>query len=274
MKRIALFGGVYSNHLALSALLDDLRRRGIGRAYCLGDLGAFGPHPDKVFPLLRDAAIPVVQGNYDNSIGNDLPDCQCGYTDPLDNYFARLSYDYTYRRTSPENKRWMRGLPGEIRFELGAKRVLLCHGSPRRMNEFVWESGSSAAFLARLCNEHSAEIIVATHTGLHWHRELPGGRHFINCGAIGRPANDGRTNVWYAVLSVGGAPAGDGGERAGSGDEVVTVEFIPLDYDHRHLAAEMRDENLPEEFVDTVESGWWTTCLEILPAKERARGMY
>jgi hypothetical protein len=32
----------------------------------------------------------------------------------------------------------------------------------------------------------------------------------------------------------------------------------------------MRRERLPEEFVATILSGWWTTCLEILPARERA----
>ena len=96
-ETIALFGGVYSNHLALAALLEDAPRHGATQIYCLGDLGAFGPHPDKAFPLLRDAQIPVVQGNYDNSVGNNLADCQCGYTDPKDNYFARLSYDYTFQ---------------------------------------------------------------------------------------------------------------------------------------------------------------------------------
>jgi predicted phosphodiesterase len=260
-ERIALFGGVYSNHLALRALLDDAARRGISRLYCLGDLGAFGPHPDKVFPLLREAGIQVVQGNYDHSIGNGLADCQCGYTDPMDNYFARLSYDYTFRNTSEENKRWMRDLPQEIRFPLGGRRVLLCHGSPRKMNEFVWETGASTAFLKRLCDEHEADIVVATHTGLHWHRDLGEDRHFINCGAIGRPANDGNTHVWYAILSA---------ETGGA----VEVEFIPLVYDHNQLAREMRDEKLPAQFIETIEHGWWTTCLEVLPGKERARGKY
>jgi hypothetical protein len=111
VSQIALFGGVYSNHLALSALLEDVRRRGIRDLYCLGDLGGFGPNPDKVFPLLRDAGVNVIQGNYDDSVGNDFPDCQCGYTDPRDNYFARLSYLYTHSHTSAENKAWMRSLP-------------------------------------------------------------------------------------------------------------------------------------------------------------------
>ena len=34
----------------------------------------------------------------------------------------------------------------------------------------------------------------------------------------------------------------------------------------------MRAEELPGPFVETILTGWWTTCLEILPAKElRAR---
>lgn len=258
-RQIALFGGVYSNHLALAALLEDVRRRGIEEVYCLGDLGAFGPHPDRVFPLLRDANVRVIQGNYDDSVGHDFPDCQCGYTDPRDNYFARLSYIYTHRHTSAGNKAWLRGLPKQLELELAGKRVRLCHGSPRRTNEFLWETTTSNAFLERLCDETRAEIIVATHTGLPWHRALPGGRHFVNCGVIGRPANDGRTCVWYAVLSVANGEA--------------EVEFVPLNYDHERLAFEMGQEELPAEFIETIETGWWTTCLEILPMKERARGI-
>src|SRR6266446_917238 len=75
--------------------------------------------------------------NYDNSVGNGLADCQCGYTDPRDNYFAKQSYDYTFRHTSRENKNWLRKLPREIRIQVGSYRVLLCHGSPRKMNEFL-----------------------------------------------------------------------------------------------------------------------------------------
>ena len=50
--------------------------------------------------------------------------------------------------------------------------------------------------------------------------------------------------------------------------------FHPLEYDHEQLAAEMKQEGLPEEFTATVLTGWWTTCLEIMPAKERQRGRF
>src|SRR5262249_43462038 len=62
-SRIAVFGGVYSNHLALSAFLDDAARRGAEAVYCLGDLGAFGPNPEKVWPLLEAGRVLSIQGN-------------------------------------------------------------------------------------------------------------------------------------------------------------------------------------------------------------------
>jgi len=40
------------------------------------------------------------------------------------------------------------------------------------------------------------------------------------------------------------------------------------------LAREMDREGLPPEFAETIRTGWWTTCLENLPARERARGKY
>jgi diadenosine tetraphosphatase ApaH/serine/threonine PP2A family protein phosphatase len=104
--------------------------------------------------------------------------------------------------------------------------------------------------------------VCVTHTGLPWSRELPEGRQIVNVGAIGRPANDGDPRVVYAILTAdeaGGPP---------------NIEWRRVAYDHRALAWEMQAERLPEQFVETIETGWWTTCLEVLPMKERARGRY
>lgn len=258
-SRIAVFGGVYSNYLALDVALRDARRRGAEAVFCLGDLGAFGPHPDRVFPVLRDGGVVCVQGNYDDSVGRGLADCQCGYTDPRDNYFAQISYDYTLNNTSADNRAWLRGLAPECRIRLGRHRLLLCHGSPRKTNEFLWESTSPSHFLEYLCQLHDADVVLATHSGIKWHRRLSQGRHFVNVGVLGRPENDGATHVWYALLEAG---------------DDLRVEFVPVNYDHQRLAREMRAERLPEEFIHTVLTGWWTTCLEVLPAKERRRGRF
>jgi hypothetical protein len=104
-------------------------------------------------------------------------------------------------------------------------------------------------------------VILATHTGIKWQRALNEGRRFVNVGVIGRPENDGRTNVWYTLLDYT-PPSG------------LNVEFVPVVYDHERLAREMAQEGLPVEFQETILTGWWTCCLEILPAKERRRGRF
>lgn len=257
--RIGFIGGIYSNYYALVAALEELRRRQVDDIYFLGDLGAFGPHPDRVPRLLIERGIRGIQGNYEESLSSGATDCHCGYTDPRDNHYAQISYDYTFANTADPLKEWMGTLPRKLRFVAGGRRFLLVHGSPRRINEFLWKSTSPEPFLDRLCREHEADVVVCTHTGLHWHKELAGNRHVINAGVIGRPANDGRTNVWATIVTAG---------------ETIAVEFVPIHYDHQRLAEEMRQEKLPDEFVETVLTGWWTTCLEILPPKERAAGRY
>jgi hypothetical protein len=81
----------------------------------------------------------------------------------------------------------------------------------------------------------------------------------VNVGALGRPENDGTPRVWYALLTA---------------DPDLSVEFIPVHYDHEALAREMAREALPAEFVETIRTGWWTCCLEAMPVKERARGRF
>jgi predicted phosphodiesterase len=260
-RRAAFFGGIYSNYLALAEALKLARARRVDEVFALGDFGAFGPHPDRAVEILREARLPAIQGNYEESLSSGAEDCHCGYTDPRDNDFAQISYDYTRERTAKEHKAWMGTLPLQARLAIGGRRVLLCHGSPRKINEFLWQSTTPRAFLDKLLDDVGADVIVCTHTGLHWERWLSPGRGIVNVGALGRPANDGATHVWFAVLSADGA----GG---------LSTEFVPVPYDHERLAREMEDERLPREFVDTIRTGWWTTCLEILPAKERARGRF
>ena len=259
-NRIAVFGGIYNNHLALAALLEDVEQRNVDAIYCLGDLGGFGPCPERVWPLLNQGSVRSIQGNYEESLASGHEDCNCGYTDPRDNHFARISYRYTAERCSPEFKDWMGALPMRRRVRVGGRELLLVHGSPRRINEFLFCSTSPVPFLEVLLDQHHCDGFLCTHTGLQWHRSLPSGRDVVNVGVIGRPANDGNTNVWYALIedhSVG-----------------LGVELVPLDYDHQSLATEMRAEGLPEEFAETISRGWWTTCLEILPARERQRSRY
>ena len=81
--------------------------------------------------------IEAIQGNYEESLSSGAEDCHCGYTDPRDNHFAQISYDYTAARTSPEWKGWMGGLPK-------TRRLVRSTTTPRRTQRSkAWAAGTS-----------------------------------------------------------------------------------------------------------------------------------
>lgn len=258
MTRIAVCGGTYSNPYALRAFLADARGRGADRLVCLGDFGAYGAEPDAIRPLLLDHGVECIAGNYEVAIGSGQTDCGCGYTDDADNAFAAIAYDYTFRHTSPEFAAWMRTLPTERRETVDGVDVHFVHGSTLAVNDFWWESLSDVQHGFRVA-ESGADVICCTHSGLPWQRRV-GDTLVVNVGVLGRPANDGGQHVWYALLDVV--------------DGTASAELVRLDYDWRAQAASIRAAGLPEAFAQAVETGWWTTCLEIVPPAERSRGRF
>jgi len=263
MTRLAICGGVYSNPYALAAFLTDARMRGADRLACLGDFGAYGAEPEAIWSLLVAGGVECIAGNYEVAIGSGQQDCGCGYADDADNAFAQIAYDYTFRNTSARFAAWMRTLPTERRSTVDGVDLHLVHGSPLALNDFWWDSLEENAHRLRV-GASGADVVCCTHSGMPWTRRITSeaGREtlVVNVGALGRPANDGGRHVWYALVDL----------HAGQ----ASAELVALDYDWAAQAASIRAAGLPEAFAETVETGWWTTCLEIVPPAERSRGRF
>jgi pyruvate-formate lyase-activating enzyme len=256
--RIGICGGPYGNPHALRAFAADARARGCQALYCLGDLGGFGPSVNALWPILTSAGIECIAGNYDIALARADPDCGCGYRDARDNEFAQLIYDYTLAHTCRAFAAWMGQLPVERRLRIADRDVHLVHGSPLAVNDFWWQSLPEHDHRARAAAS-GADVICCTHSGLPWQLRI-GGSLVVNVGVLGKPANDGRREVWYAILELSAGRA--------------EAELVPLAYDWAAQAAAIRGAGLPEAFAETIETGWWTTCVEILPPRERAAGRY
>ncbi|EST38304.1 hypothetical protein N566_08280, partial [Streptomycetaceae bacterium MP113-05] len=256
--RIAVCGGPYGNPYALQAFVDDARTHGAERLYCLGDLGGFGAEVDALWPILTDNGVECIAGNYDVALARGDTDCGCGYRDPKDNEYAQLVYDHTLATTGRDFAAWMGMLPTEHRETLDGTDVHMVHGSTLALNDFWWESLPEDQHRQRT-EVSGADVVLCTHSGLPWQRRV-GDALVVNVGVVGKPANDGRRDVWYAILDL----------EAGH----ARAELVPLAYDWRAQARSMREAGLPAIFAETIETGWWTTCLEILPPAERSRGRF
>jgi putative phosphoesterase len=183
-ERVAVITDIHANRPALEATLARIEALAIDKIYCGGDLVGYGPHPNEVCALIEDHRISTIYGNYDYAIARELDDCGCAYRDPHDREIGQRSVDWTLAHTEEHAKRFMHDLPFDLRFELGGKRVRLVHGSPRKVNEYLFEDKPARTF-ERIAALADCDILVFGHTHKPWVHEY-GGVLFVNCGAVGK----------------------------------------------------------------------------------------
>jgi putative phosphoesterase len=235
LKRVAVITDPHANQPALESVLARIDALDVDALYCGGDLVGYGPHPDEVCARIEEGAIPTIYGNYDYAIGRDLDDCGCAYVDRHDRAIGQLSVEWTLAHTNERAKAFMRELPFDLRFDLGAKRVRLVHGSPRKVNEYLFEDKPARTF-ERIAALADCDVLVFGHTHKPWVREY-GGVLFVNCGSVGKP-KDGDPRASFAVLA--------------ESDAGVAVSIERVAYDALAVAREMRAVGLPEELADKL----------------------
>ena len=228
---VAVITDIHANLPALEAALGRIAELGIERVYCGGDLVGYGPHPDEVCALIEARGIPTIHGNYDYAIARDLDDCGCAYVTPHDREIGQLSVAWTLANTGPAAKDFMRELPFDLRFEVGGAAVHLVHGSPRRVNEYLFED-KPASLYERLAAAEKADVLVFGHTHKPWIADF-GGVRFVNCGSVGKP-KDGDPRATFALLDGAGA----------------TIERVP--YEAGRVADEIRRAGLPGQLADKL----------------------
>ena len=143
---IAILSDIHGNLQALEAVLNDLHGRSIDATYCLGDLVGYGASPNEVVARIRAERIPTIMGNYDDGVGFDRDDCGCAYRDEDEKARGQRSLMWTRTHTTDDHKAFLRSLPAQLRLELGGRRILLVHGSPRKMNEYLFEDRPVSSF--------------------------------------------------------------------------------------------------------------------------------
>ena len=230
--RYAFFSDIHSNIFALDAVLADVADVGIDHRYVLGDLVGYAPWPNEVLDRLRDEAIPIVMGNYDDGTGFGRDECGCAYTHPVEKALGKAGFAWTKANTSEANKAWLRTLAPQIRFEADGLRFLLVHGSPRKMNEYLYEDKPDSTF-ERIAADANADVIVCGHTHRPYDKTV-GATRFINDGSAGKP-KDGDPRACWALV-----------ETSSVG---VSVAFRRVEYDIDAAAKGILASELPHEFA-------------------------
>jgi len=203
--RIGIFSDVHANHEALSAVLEAYRRENIDAYYCLGDTVGYGGSPNECADLVRDVAKVTILGNHDAAVSGRM-DYSYYYE------AARHALDAHAAMLSAENMSWLKALPYEHR--LDAINVLLCHGSPVRLEEFEYIFAPEQAreclgiydkigHLTLIGHSHLCKVFALTRTSVEELSPLdfelePDRKYIVSVGSVGQP-RDGDNRASYTV---------------------------------------------------------------------------
>ena len=235
--RIAVFSDIHGNKHALDAVLADIQNREPDLVVCLGDLVGYGAYPDAVVQTIRESGIPTVMGNYDDAIANRRLVCGCDYKDERAMEAGIKSITWTMENTGEASKEFLLSLPDRIEQEIDGRRVLFVHGSPRKLNEYLYEDLPDTDILPML-QEANADVLVCGHTHLPYHRVVEE-HHVINAGSAGKPKH-GDPRAVYALIEM---------------DSDIRVDFIKVPYDFETAARAVEKAGLPAEFASILRTG-------------------
>jgi len=239
MQRLTVFGDIHGNLPALEAVLADIEDQGSSALYCLGDLVGYGTFPNEVISIVRERDIPTLMGNYDQGVGNGSDNCGCAYTSKAAEALGKRSIAWSNQNTSAENKLYLRGLPAQFPLQLAGLRIRLVHGSPRKINEYLYADRPDVT-LERLLDMAEADVLVYGHTHIPYHRILPSGRHVVNAGSAGKP-KDGNPQACYVVLD--------------SVEDRLRLTFRRVSYDVERAAQAIEASEMPNEYAQMLRTG-------------------
>lgn len=251
-SNIMLFGGAYSNLQATWAVMGQARARNIpsDHVICTGDVVAYCGAPARTASLVRASGCAALAGNCEIQIAQDAPDCGCGFEEGT--VCDRLSvawYDYARARISDDLKTWMGDLPDVLSFYHYGKRYAVLHGGATDVARFIWEGDDAGVFeeewRALEGTIGPVDAVIAGHSGLPFLRETVRGP-WMNAGVIGMPPHDGGQDTRFAMLQNG----------------VFTVERLA--YDFWEAQADMEAANLPQDYAESLASGYWPSE-DVLP---------
>ncbi|WP_434710881.1 metallophosphatase family protein [Rhizobium sp. YTUHZ045] len=243
--RFAAIADIHGNHLALEAVLADIRAHGIEDVVNLGDFFSGPLEAGRTADLLTPLGLTSVRGNHDR------------YLIEQDPASMHASDAAAYRQLTPSHLEWLRGLPFDAVYR---GEAYLCHATPKDDNLYWLESVSpqGQVFLKpfeaieALAEGIDLPLILCGHSHIPRAVRLSDGRLIVNPGSVGCPAYDDVLPYYHKVEA--GHPLASYAilEKTAAG---WMWQFRTVAYDHMAQSA-LAAERGRADWASALATGW------------------
>ena len=204
MARIALFGDVHGNAVALAAVRKAVKAAKPDAIMIAGDLVLNGPEPAETVDGIREleaAGALVIQGNTDVAVADfDYSAAFPWLTDGVPDA-VQAAAEWAHDALGEERLDWLRRLPSERRLRVDDTLVLVCHASPGSQTAGFDQVLDPNVALERVSGT-DARVIGCGHTHIPEVRDL-GWKVIVNSGSAGY-VFDGDPTASWALIELAG----------------------------------------------------------------------
>ena len=233
--RFAVIGDIHGNIYALEAVYEDIKNKNIDFVISTGDLVGYMMYPNEVIEFLKKNKIASIQGNHDKFIakGNKIQDISVFSQDEVQKNASEIYTNYVLK---DENREFLRNLPEEIRIRKNNFNVLIVHGSPRKIDEYLYENGEN---LLEITKDFSENVIISGHTHIPYVKKVED-KYFINAGSVGKPKH-GNPKSTYVIADL---------------DEEIKVTIEEVSYNYEKMVSDIeKNEYISQKLIPMIIEG-------------------
>lgn len=233
--RFAVIGDIHGNIYALEAVYEDIKNKNIDFVISTGDLVGYMMYPNEVIEFLKKNKIVSIQGNHDKFIakGNKIQDISAFSQEEVQKNASEI---YTNYVLTEENREFLKNLPEEIRIRKNNFNVLIVHGSPRKIDEYLYENGEN---LLEITKSFSENVIISGHTHIPYVKKVED-KYFINAGSVGKPKHRNPKST-YVIIEL---------------DEGIKVTIEEVSYDYEKMLSDIeKNEYISQKLISMIREG-------------------
>ena len=242
-KKIAIISDIHGNSIALSEVLQDIKKKEIDTIKNLGD-SLYGPlDPKGTFALLEINNVISISGNQDRII-----------LENLGNKSDLITLEYVKSKLDNKIVDWLKNLTFDKVID---KDIFCLHASPQSDSEYLLEKLNDGYISIKETKEIEKKlidikqsIVVCGHSHISRIVETDN-RLIVNPGSVGLPAYDDDLPVYhkmqnfnpranYAVINIY--------------EDSVSIERLSIDYDSEE-SARLAEANKRDDWAKWIRTG-------------------
>ena len=207
--KIAIISDIHANSVALKEILKDAQKCGAEEYLFLGDQVNDLPFGNETLEIVKKISNKVLKGNKEQYLIE---------YEKENYYWDNIQFKNTiflYNELSKENMEYIKTLPISMSLEYEGVKILISHGSPTSVTEFIHEYDDEV--INKYTKDLKEDILIFGHThNKMWHK-VCNNKLIINAGCAGVSPHY-KAKSEYVLLEV-------------KDSKIINVDYKLIDYD-------------------------------------------